>query len=184
MPRPRPTLFEVRKPTNGKWRIVGFVDGVRKQFWFHSEKEAKQAAKDRNDELIAHGSQVALSPLNRMRSINAAERLAPYHKTIDDAVEFYLKYLKQHSASVPFSALATQVRAEFKRRLEKNEVSERHSKSLSETLRKLETRVRGTTRFRDSNGGHSRMVLRSAHAFASGTRPRNSAIIAASSAFP
>src|ERR1700693_1039232 len=165
MPRPRPTLFEVRKPTNGKWRIVGFVDGVRKQFWFHSEKEAKQAAKDRNDELIAHGYQVALSPLNRMRTINAAERLAPYHKTIDDAVEFYLKYLKQHSASVPFSALATQVRAEFKRRLEKNEVSDRHSESLSETLRKLETRVRGTTRFRDSNGGHSRMVLRSAHAF-------------------
>jgi hypothetical protein len=82
------------------------VDGVRKQFWFHSEKEAKQAAKDRNDELIAHGSQVALSPLNRMRSINAAERLAPYQKTIDDAVEFYLKYLKQHSASVPFSALS------------------------------------------------------------------------------
>jgi integrase len=33
-----------------------------------------------------------------------------------------------------------QVRAEFKRRLEKNEVSERHSESLSETLRKLETR--------------------------------------------
>jgi hypothetical protein len=77
MPRLRPTLFEVRKPTNGKWRIVGFVDGVRKQFWFNSEKEAKQAAKDRNDELIAHSSYVALSPLNRMRSINAAERLAP-----------------------------------------------------------------------------------------------------------
>jgi integrase len=140
MPRPRPTLFEVRKPTKGKWRIVGFVDGLRKQFWFNSEKEAKQGAKDRNDELIAHGSQVALSPLNRMRSINAVERLAPYHKTIDDAVEFYLKYLKQHSASVPFSALATQVRAEFKRRLEKNEVSDRHSESLNETLRKLETR--------------------------------------------
>src|SRR3984893_6624803 len=140
MPRPRPALFEVRKPTNGKWRIVVFVTVFRKQFWFDSEKETKQAAKDRNDELIAHGSQVALSPLNRMRSINAAERLAPYHKTIDDAVEFYLKYLKQPSASVPFSALATQVRAEFKRRLEKNEVSDRHSESLNETLRKLETR--------------------------------------------
>jgi hypothetical protein len=56
MPRPRPTLFEVRKPTNGKWRIVGFVNGLRKQFWFKSEKDAKQAAKDRNAEVIAHES--------------------------------------------------------------------------------------------------------------------------------
>jgi triphosphoribosyl-dephospho-CoA synthetase len=61
MPRPRPTLFEVRKSTNGKWRIV-----------------------------------------------------------------------------------ATQVREEFKRRLEKNEVSERHAESLEETLRKLEARFGDT----------------------------------------
>jgi hypothetical protein len=51
-PRPRPALFEVRKPNEdensssyGKWRIVGFVHGLRKQFWFKSEKDAKQAAK-------------------------------------------------------------------------------------------------------------------------------------------
>jgi hypothetical protein len=75
MPRPRPILFEVRQPTNAKWRIVGFVDSVRKQFWFNSEKEAKQAAKDRNDELIAHGSQVALSPLNsKMRRLTGGKR--------------------------------------------------------------------------------------------------------------
>jgi hypothetical protein len=39
------------------------VDGIRKQFWFNSERDAKQAAKDRNDELIAHGSQVAFIPV-------------------------------------------------------------------------------------------------------------------------
>jgi integrase len=140
MPRPRPTLFEVRKPTNGKWRIVGFVNGVRKQYWFKSEKDAKQAANDRNAEVIAHGTQVSLDPLNRMRALNAIERLAPYNKTIDDAVDFYVRYLKEHHASVPFSVLATQVRAEFKRRLSENQVSDRHAESLNETHHKLEAR--------------------------------------------
>jgi integrase len=55
-------------------------------------------------------------------------------------VDHYVRYLKEHQASVPFSTLATQVREEFKRRLEKNEVSERHAESLNETLRKLEAR--------------------------------------------
>jgi hypothetical protein len=135
MPRPRPTLFEVRKSTNGKWRIVGFVNGVRKQFWFKTEKAVKQAVKDRNSEIVAHGTQATLDPVNRMRALNAIGRLSPFSKTIDDAVDHYVRYLKEHHASVPFSTLATQVREEFKRRLEKNEVSERHAESLEETLR-------------------------------------------------
>jgi hypothetical protein len=73
MPRPRPTLFEVRKSANNQWRIVGFVNGVRKQYWFKSEKDAKQAANDRNAEVIAHGTQVSLDPLNRMRALNAID---------------------------------------------------------------------------------------------------------------
>jgi hypothetical protein len=108
------------------------------KYWFRDEKSAKQAANDRNAEVIAYGTQVSLDPLNRIRALNAIERLAPYDKTIDDAVDHYLKYLEEHHASVPFSTLATQVRAEFKRRLEKDEISDRHGESLNETLRKLE----------------------------------------------
>jgi integrase len=144
MPRPRPALFEVRKSANNQWRIVGFVNGVRKQFWFKTETAAKQAVKNRNAELIAHGTQVSLDPVNRMRALNAIGRLSPFNRTIDDAVDFYVKYLKEHHASIPFSTLATQVRAEFRRRLEKNEVSDRHAESLEETLRKLEARFGDT----------------------------------------
>jgi integrase len=144
MPRPRPSLFEVRKSANNQWRIVGFVNGIRKQFWFKTETAAKQVAKDRNAELIAQGTQVSLDPVNRMRALNAIERLSPFNRTIDDAVDFYVKYLKEHHASIPFNTLATQVRAEFKRRLEKNEVSDRHAESLEETLRKLEARFGDT----------------------------------------
>jgi integrase len=144
MPRKRPTLFEVRyseKPNRDlHWRIVGFVNGKRTQFWFKSEKGAKAAAADKNAEITAYGTQVALSAADRVRAINATERLASFGKTIDDAVNFYLTHLSYLSSSVPFSALATQVRSEFKRRVEANEVSERHVESLNETLKKLEAK--------------------------------------------
>jgi len=52
MPRPRPNLFEVRysaKPNReNHWRIVGFKNGKRIQYWFKSEPDAKAAAADRN----------------------------------------------------------------------------------------------------------------------------------------
>jgi integrase len=142
MPRKRPTLFEVRyseKPNrDNHWRIVGFIDGKRTQYWYKSEKEAKVAAADKNAEITAYGTQVALSPADRMRASNAADRLTPYGKTIDDAVNFYTEYLQRQSASVPFATFATEVRTEFKRRLEANEVSDRNAESFENALRKLE----------------------------------------------
>jgi len=107
MPRPRPTLFEVRysaKPNrDNHWRIVGWKHGKRTQYWFKSEDDAQKAADDLNAEITAHGTQAALSSADRLRAIHAAERLRPYGKTIDDAVNHYISYLDQLAASVPFS---------------------------------------------------------------------------------
>jgi integrase len=75
-----------------------------------------------------------------MRAINAADRLAPFGKTIDDAVDHFIGYLTARSSSIPLSALATRLRSEFKRRVAENEVSDRHAESLNETLKKLEVR--------------------------------------------
>jgi hypothetical protein len=65
MPRKRPALFEVRyseKPNrDNHWRIVGFVNGKRTQFWFKTEEDAKTAAADKNAEITAYGTQIALS---------------------------------------------------------------------------------------------------------------------------
>jgi hypothetical protein len=147
MPRKLPTLFEVRyskKPKrNNHWRIVGFVNGKRTQFWFKNEKDAKSAAAGKNAEITAYGTQVTLSVIDRVRAINAIERLTPFNRTLDDAVKFYLSHLNQISSSVPFSELAHKIRSEFRRRLEKNEVSNRHSESLHETLKKMESRFGG-----------------------------------------
>ncbi len=144
MPRPRPTLFEVRysaKPNRGNsWRTVGFKNGKRVQNWFKSEEDAQEAADDLNAEITAHGTQLALSSADRLRASHAAERLRPYGKTIDDALNFYVAYLEQLAASVPFSKLATQIREEFKRRAKNNEASARHIETVHETLHKLEAK--------------------------------------------
>jgi integrase len=116
------------------------VDGKRKQFWFATEKEAKAVCADRNQKREAYGSKENLDSEARLEAFRAAQLLEGSGKSILDAVRFYLDHQKRTSASGPFSELAGKVRAEFKRRLEKNEVSDRHSESLNETLRKLETR--------------------------------------------
>jgi integrase len=144
MPRPRPTLFEVRysaKPNrDNHWRIVGFKNGKRIQYWYKTEPEAKAAADDQNAEITAHGTQVSLSSVVRLQAIHAAERLRPYGKTIDEAVNHYVAYLNQIASSVPFSKLAIQIREEFKRRAQNNEASSRHIETMHETLTKLESK--------------------------------------------
>jgi hypothetical protein len=133
----------VRKssPFNGKeWRVTGYLDGKRKQFWFAAEKDARREAADRNREREAYGSKVNLDSEARLEAYRANELLRPYGKTILEAVRFYLEHLNNLSYSVPFSTPAERVRTEFARRLEKDEVSERHAESLRETLKKLEAR--------------------------------------------
>jgi integrase len=142
MAKPRPIGFQVKqstKPFNGKtWRVEGYVDGQRKIYWFADEDSAKADCKDRNEEMQAYGSKVNLDSEARLEAFRAAELLQPYGKTIMHAVHFYAAHLNKMSSSVPFAALAVQVRSEFSRRLEKNEVSERHDESLRETLKKME----------------------------------------------
>jgi hypothetical protein len=111
MPRKRATLFEVRhsaKPNrDNHWRIVGFKDGRRKQYWYKSEEDAETAAADLNAEVTAYGTRIALTPVDRVRATNAAERLKPYGKTIDDAVTFL------HRASRPLSRIGPLLYSSF-----------------------------------------------------------------------
>jgi integrase len=135
----------VVRPRSAKPLFAGSIpapasDGKRKQYWFATEKEAKSDCADRNQEREAYGSKVNLDSESRLEAFRAAELLRPHGKTLMDAVWHYLTHLKQLSTSVPFSVLATQVRSEFKRRKQSNEVSERHVKTLNETLNKLELR--------------------------------------------
>ena len=117
MPRKRPALFEVRyseKPNrDNHWRIVGFVNGKRTQFWFKSERDAKAAAADRNTEITAYGTQVALSSVDRIRAFNAIDRLATFGKNLDEAVNFYVAHLTKTEGSISVLELCEIVGAEF-----------------------------------------------------------------------
>jgi integrase len=141
MPRKRPGLFYVSDSTkhpNGEsgWRVSGF----RKQYWFKTRKLAQIDCDDRNAEIIAHGSQVVLSAMDRIRAVNAAERLAPFGKNIDDAVNFYVAHLTQLESSIPVSEFCKIIRAEFDLRLSDKNASLRHRNTMFEALRKLEAR--------------------------------------------
>ena len=148
MAKPKAIGFQWKKmptPYHGKaYRVWGEVaeEGKikRKKFWFATEKEAKAVCADRNQEQAAYGSKVNLDSEASLEAFRASELLKGSGATILDAVRFYLAHQKQVSASGPFSELAAKVRAEFKRRLEEKEVSDRHSESLNETLKKLEAR--------------------------------------------
>jgi hypothetical protein len=143
MARPLPVGFEVResKPFNGKaWRVTGYVEGKRKQYWFSTPEDAKADAADRNGEMQAYGTKVNLDSEARLEAFRGAERLKPHGKNVTNAVDYYLAHLQQKAASVPFSTLASQVRTEFARRVKANEVSDRHAESLRETLKKMEAR--------------------------------------------
>jgi hypothetical protein len=72
------------------WHISGFKGEKRIQLWFRSEKDAKAAAANRNAEIKAHGTQVSLSPVDRIQAIAAAEKLAPYGKSILEAADFFV----------------------------------------------------------------------------------------------
>ena len=148
MPRHRPVLFQVKhseKPFRGRhWYVWGFKGEKRVQLWFKSEKAANEAAADRNADIKAHGTQVSLSPVARIQAIDAAERLAPYRKSISDAVSFYTQYLDRQASSISVAELCDRVTEEFQRRLDCREIQDRHFGSMKETLKKFRGRFAET----------------------------------------
>src|SRR5260221_11145959 len=113
MPRLRPTEYKVvesKPPFHGKkWRVIGYKDGQRKQYWFATEKEAKADAADRNTERAAYGSKVNLDPEARPEPFRPSELLRRHGKTITDPARYYLENINQLSTSFPFSSPAYRV---------------------------------------------------------------------------
>lgn len=148
MSRTRPLLFTYdfrEKSFRGRhWYVSGFAGERRVQLWFRSEKEAKAAVANRNAEIKAHGTQVSLSPKDRLEAIAAAERLAPYGKSISEAVAFYVAHLDRLASSIAVRALCQRVGAEFERRLAAGEISAPHALNMRETLRKFAARFGDT----------------------------------------
>jgi integrase len=134
-------VFELSKP-NGrkKWKIEGRPTGKRERYYFKTEKEAKKAAVDRNDQIAAFGTQVSLADKERVMAAEYIKLLAPYSKTLYDAVHFYRDHLDRQATSITTGELLDRVTTEFNRRHEAREISVRHFTSMKETIKKFRGR--------------------------------------------
>jgi integrase len=141
MAKPKPTQFEVRKskPFNGKeWRVTGYVDGMRKAFWFSTEREAKAEAAWRNREMAAYGSKINLDAELRLEASRARDLLAGTGISILEAVRIALAHRELLTRSKPFEAFAAEYREEIKLRHANGRLRPRAEESLRETLKRME----------------------------------------------
>lgn len=149
MPRPPSSkyfkVFKLSSP-NGKkgWKVEGRPTGQRERYYFATEKEARRAMLDLNNQIAAFGTQNNLTDAERVMSAECIKLLAPYGKTLYDAAHFLRDHLDRLASSISVQALCERVGAEFERRLTAGEISERHATSMRETLKKFEARFGNT----------------------------------------
>jgi integrase len=136
-------VYRLSSP-NGKkeWKIEGRPTGKRERYYFLTEKEAKRAAADLNNQIAAFGTQNTLSDTERVMAGECIRLLAPYGKSLYEAVHFYRDHLDRLASSVSVRALCERVGAEFERRLAAGEISPRHATTMRETLKKFCLRFR------------------------------------------
>ena len=141
MAKPKPTQFEVRKskPFNGKeWRVTGYVDGVRKAFWYDTEKKARAEAAWRNREIEAYGTKIVFDAELRLEASRARDLLAGTGLSILEAVRFALEHRKLIIRSKPFNLFAAEYRQDIASRLADGRLRPRAEESLRETLKRME----------------------------------------------
>jgi integrase len=105
--------------------------GKRKRSFFETEAQAKSFAALKNAELAKHGIEHAEFPTAlRIMAQNAVEQLKPFGKTVADAVEHYVVYLKASEKS----CTAVQLVKEVVLAKEKDGASQRHVDDLRSRL--------------------------------------------------
>jgi integrase len=93
------------------------VNGKRKRLFFANKTEARQELARLKIKQRQEGEKALnLSDALRISAQNCAEVLAPYGRTIQDATEFYLKYLKDSENSITTSDLVAEYLTDQKQR--------------------------------------------------------------------
>jgi integrase len=105
--------------------------GKRKRSFFETKEQANSFAAFKNAELKRNGVEGAEFPtVLRVMAQNAVERLKPFKKTITDAVDHYVAFLKASERS----CTAEQLVKELVRAKEKDGASERHLRDIRSRL--------------------------------------------------
>jgi integrase len=128
--------IKVRRYTDNNRPHLRFVvnyreAGKRKRSFFETETQAKSFAAFKNAELQRNGTEGAEFPTAlRVMAHNAAERLKPFGKTITEAVDHYVAYLKASEKS----CTATQLVRELFKAKEADGAGERHLRDIRTRL--------------------------------------------------
>src|SRR3981081_2101812 len=141
MPKRRPINYEVRlsdRPFNGKfWRVVGYKDGKREQFWFENERDARAKARSINTEIASHGTELALSPQLKAEAIRALEILKPYGVGLIEAVSAYAEREKIKSKSKRVDEFLPEYQEEIEKRVASGALRPGTLKIIKNTFNKL-----------------------------------------------
>jgi integrase len=91
--------------------VVGYREaGKRKRSFFETKEQAQSFASFKNAELVRDGKAHAEFPAAlRVMAQNATERLKPFSKTIDDAVDYYVAHLEASARSITVAKLVPQL---------------------------------------------------------------------------
>jgi integrase len=134
-------LFAVQELTSphgkNRFMIQGRPTGKRERYYFETKKEAKKEAANRNRQIASFGSQTTLDDATRVMAAECVKILGLFGKTLYDATHFYRAYLEKTTSSITVGELCDRVLAEFDRRLQSKEASQRHCTSMRETLKKF-----------------------------------------------
>jgi integrase len=132
-------LFRVVSSSNfaaSNWCVIGAPHGKRERYYFKNKSDAVAAANDKNAELMAHGNGAMPDGL-RVEAAACVKRLAEYDKSLTDAVNFYVEYLKKATSSVQVAQFIQIINAEFERRVEAQEIGKLHFDSMRQALNKF-----------------------------------------------
>jgi integrase len=141
----RQRKIKVRKYTDSNRPNLKFVvnyreAGKRKRSFFETREQAESFAAFKNAELKRNGIEHAEFPTAlRILAQNAAEQLKPFGKTINDAVQYYVAYLKASEKS----CTAVELVKELVAAKQNDGASQRHQDDLRSRLNIFAERFNG-----------------------------------------
>lgn len=132
MRHPRLRIVEYRHSPTAKYVIEGVrVNGKRKRLFFRTAAKAeKELTRLKIKQRKEGQNALSVSDSLRIMAMECADDLKPFGRTIRDATDFYLKYLREAQHSVMAAALVDEYLA-AQRRLKRSAV---HIQDLSQRL--------------------------------------------------
>ena len=104
-------VVKLSKANGNKWyKVERYFNGKRERFYLVTKKAADADCRDRNNQIVANGTQNVLNDSRRVEAAEAYRTLSLYSRSIRDAVAFYKDHLDRLGSSITLSELVEKVR--------------------------------------------------------------------------